>query len=208
MESFPPGSEPGRSAHQLLDPAQRHNRKGRRHGEAIEVLLQMGHCRNHRRSCSHSGRGFWVSYYLLDQAQPSYLVIGGGIIRWSPPFCPAGRARLAWETTHPGDPLVARLCSPRSPRSLAAAIERTGGARDQANGERQAIAQRLELARTTVQDAKATADADEAKAEGRVPGPPRVRPRGPPARAEARAEASRQRVATARDAGKRRCRSS
>jgi hypothetical protein len=84
---------------------------------------------------------------------------------------------------------------------LAAAIERTGGARDQANGERQAHAQRLELARTAVQDAKATADADEAAARAECSRAQKgADPRGPACKSlEARAEASRQRLATARN---------
>src|SRR5262245_50281720 len=45
-----------------------------------------------------------------------------------------------------------------------AAVERTGGARDEANRDRQAIAQRIELTRAAERDAKAVADADEAAA--------------------------------------------
>jgi hypothetical protein len=79
---------------------------------------------------------------------------------------------------------------------VCAAVERTGSAKDQANGDRGAIANRIELARSGEREAKATADADEAAARAEC-----VSGRGSKCQGlEARADQSRQRLEAARGA--------
>jgi hypothetical protein len=86
--------------------------------------------------------------YLLSQEQPSYLVAGGAVVTLVAAGLPiiAGRcwrdrryalALFLWAALVPAMSLV-----------VGAAVERTGGARDQANMDRQAIAQRIELKRS------------------------------------------------------------
>src|SRR5262245_17591810 len=140
--------------------------------------------------------------YLVNQDQPSYLVAGGALVTavaaiLSPLAERCWRMRrhllavLLWVAMVPALSLI-----------FTAAVERTGGARDEANRDRQAIAQRIELTRAAERDAKAVVDADEAKASAECSRAAKnVDPRGPQCKAaEARAEASRQRLQTARDA--------
>jgi hypothetical protein len=76
-----------------------------------------------------------------------------------------------------------------------AAVERTGGARDKANVERQVVAQRIGLAREGVKDAKAVADADESAAKAEC-----ATGRGPRCQGlEARADKSRQQLEAVRE---------
>ena len=77
---------------------------------------------------------------------------------------------------------------------FSAAVERTGGARDQANKDRQAIAQRIELKREAVKDAKAVADSDEEAAKAECASGRKVKCQG----LEARADLSRGRLEAAR----------
>jgi hypothetical protein len=83
-----------------------------------------------------------------------------------------------------------------------AAVERTRGARDEANRDRQAIAQRIELTRAAERDAKAIAGADEAAAMAECSRAQKgADPRGPACKSlEARADNSRQGLKEARDA--------
>ena len=76
-----------------------------------------------------------------------------------------------------------------------AAVKRTGGARDEANRDRQAIAQRIELTRSAEKEAKAIADADEAAAKAECASGRKTKCLG----LEARADQSRQRLEAARD---------
>jgi hypothetical protein len=82
-----------------------------------------------------------------------------------------------------------------------AAVERTGGANDQAERDRQAVAQKIALTREAVKDAKADVEAAEAKAAAECSRASKgANPQGPLCKAaEDRAEKSRQRLEAARD---------
>src|SRR5262245_25873429 len=103
--------------------------------------------------------------YLVSQASPSYLIAGGAVVTAVAAILPilaarcwrAGRRLLAvllWAALVPALSLI-----------FTAAVERTGGARDAANRDRQVVAQKIELARDAVKDAKAVADSNEAAAK-------------------------------------------
>jgi hypothetical protein len=91
--------------------------------------------------------------YLLSQDQPSYLIAGGAVVT----VVAAGLLPLAERCWRNGRYLMAILLvaalAPALSLTFSAAIERTGGARDQANRGRQAIAQQLELKRAAVDEA-------------------------------------------------------
>lgn len=134
--------------------------------------------------------------YLVSQDQPSYLVAGGAVVTAVAATLPilAGRcwrdrryllAILLWMALVPAMSVI-----------FTAAVERTGGARDAANKDRQAIAQRIELTRTAEKEAKAVADADEAAAKAECASGRKAKCLG----LEARADISRQRLEAARDA--------
>ena len=140
--------------------------------------------------------------YLVGQASPSYLVAGGALVTVVVAILPILAARcwhgrryllalMLWAAMVPALSLV-----------FSAAVERTGSARDEANRDRQAIAQRIELARAAVIDAKADVEAAEAKAAAECSRASKgADPRGPLCRAaEDRAEKSRERLRAARDA--------
>ena len=139
---------------------------------------------------------------LVNQDQPSYLVAGGALVTvvaaiLSPLAERCWRMRrhllaiLLWVAMVPALSLI-----------FTAAVERTGGARDGANRDRQAIAQRIELTRAAERDAKAIADSDEAAAKAECSRAQKgADPRGPACKSlEARADNSRQRLKEARDA--------
>lgn len=134
--------------------------------------------------------------YLVGQDQPSYLVAGGAVVTVVAAILPilAGRC---WQS---GRYLLA-LCLwaalvPALSVIFTAAVERTGGARDGANRDRQAIAQRIELTRSAEKEAKVIAEADEAAAKAECATGRKARCLG----LEARADQSRQRLEAARDA--------
>jgi len=77
---------------------------------------------------------------------------------------------------------------------FSAAVERTGGARDAANNDRQVIAQRIALKREAVKDAKAVANSDEEAAKADCASGRKAKCLG----LEARADLSRQRLEAAR----------
>jgi hypothetical protein len=77
---------------------------------------------------------------------------------------------------------------------VCAAVERTGGANDAAERGRQAVAQRLELARAAEKEAKAVADSDELAAKAECASGRKAKCLG----LEARADNSRQRLEAAR----------
>jgi hypothetical protein len=79
---------------------------------------------------------------------------------------------------------------------FSAAVERTGGARDEANRNRQAIAQRIELTRSPEKEAKTVADQDELAAKSECASGRKAKCLG----LEARADTSRNRLQAARDA--------
>jgi hypothetical protein len=140
--------------------------------------------------------------YLVSQASPSYLVAGGVVVTAVAAILPILAARcwrkgrrilavLLWAALVPALSLI-----------FTAAVERTGGAKDAANRDRQVVAQKIELARDAVKDAKAVADSDEAAAKAECSRAPKgADPRGPQCvAAEKRADNSRQRLEAARDA--------
>lgn len=140
--------------------------------------------------------------YLVSQDQPSYLVAGGAIITVVAAILPilAGRcwrdrryllALMLWVSMVPALSLI-----------FSAAVERTGGARDEANRDRQVIAQRIALTRDGEKEAKAVVDADEAKAAAECSRASKgADPKGLLCNAaEGRAAASRLRLQAARDA--------
>ena len=139
--------------------------------------------------------------YLTSQSSPSYLVAGGALVTVVAAILPILAARcwqnrrfclalLLWGAMVPALSLV-----------FSAAVERTGSARDHANLDRQVIAQRVELARAAVNDAKADVEAAEAKAAAECSRASKgVDPRGPQCKAaESRAKDSRERLQEARD---------
>jgi len=105
--------------------------------------------------------------YLVSQSQPHYLVAGGAVVTMVAAILPilAGRcwgngryvlAILLWVAMAPALSVI-----------VCAAVERTGGANDTAERGRQAVAQKLALAREAEKEAKAVADSDEAAAGAR-----------------------------------------
>ena len=115
--------------------------------------------------------------FLVSQNQPSYLVVGGAMVTIVAAILPVLASRC-WATRRY---LLAFLLwmamAPALSVIFTAAVERTGGARDDANRGRQANAQRIELARSGEREAKAVADADEAP-----PGPNAHRAEAPSAK--------------------------
>jgi hypothetical protein len=139
--------------------------------------------------------------YLVSQDQPSYLVAGGALVTVVAAILPilAGRcwrdrrralALMLWVSMVPALSLI-----------FTAAVERTGGARDQGDRDRQVIAQRIELTKAAVNDAKADVEATEAKAAAECSKAPvkGVDPRGPLCKAaESRVTEARTRLQVAR----------
>jgi hypothetical protein len=132
--------------------------------------------------------------YLVSQNQPSYLVAGGAVVTVVAAILPilAGRC---WRGGRYALAVMLYLAMvPALSVILCAAIERTGGAKDTADRDRQAIAQKIELARDAVKDAKADVVAAEAKATAEC-----ATGRGPKClQLEAKVEAARKRVEAAR----------
>jgi hypothetical protein len=99
--------------------------------------------------------------YLMSQDQPSYLIAGGAAVT----VVASMLIPLAERCRRGGRYILAVMLMaalvPALSLVFSAAVERTGGARDAANKDRQAIAQRIELKREAVKDAKVVADSDE-----------------------------------------------
>jgi hypothetical protein len=139
--------------------------------------------------------------YLVHQNQPRYLIAGGAVVT----IAAAGLPILAGRCWRNGRWLLATFLwvamVPALSVIFTAAVERTGGARDGANRDRQAIAQRIELTRSAEKEAKAVADSDELAAKAECARAPKgADPNGPACKSlEARAEKSRQRLKAARD---------
>src|SRR5262249_20571319 len=132
--------------------------------------------------------------YLLSQDQPSYLVAGGAAVT----VVAAMLVPLAERCWKGGRYILAVLLVaaliPALSLVFSAAVERTGGARDGANRDRQVIAQRIALRRDAVKDAKVVADEDELAAKTECVSGRKAKCLG----LEARADISRQRLETAR----------
>jgi hypothetical protein len=133
--------------------------------------------------------------YLVSQAVPSYLIVGGGLVTVIAATLPIFAARC-WRD---GRKLLAlmlwAIMAPALSVIVCAAVERTGSANDGAERGRQEIAQKLALAREAVKDAKAVADTDELAAKAECSSGRKTKCRG----LEERAEESRTRLQTARD---------
>jgi hypothetical protein len=132
--------------------------------------------------------------YLLNQDQPSYLIAGGAVVT----VVAAGLLPLAERCWRKGryvmSVLLVSALVPALSLIFSAAVERTGGARDEANRSRQAIARQIELKRSAVDEAKAVAAEDEAAAKAECATGSGPRCKG----LEARADTSRKRLETAR----------
>lgn len=138
--------------------------------------------------------------YLLEQAQPNYLVLGGALTT----AAAATLIPLSERCFRDGRYLLAVLLLAALIPSLGivvtAAIERTGGARDSIARDHQVKAAAIKLKNDAVADAKADLDrltaAEERECNSAKPG---VDPRGPRCKsAEKRTQESRERLATAR----------
>lgn len=139
--------------------------------------------------------------YLTSQSSPAYLIAGGILVTLVAATLPSLAMRCWREKRRILALLLWAALLPALSLIVGAAVERTGTTRDQANGERQAAAQRIALARDTERDAKAELDSAEQKATAEcsraVKG---ADPRGPQCKAaETRADTARQRVQAARD---------
>lgn len=140
--------------------------------------------------------------YLASQGQPNYLVAGGMVVTIIAAILPilagrnwgAGRYLLAvllWIAMVPALSVI-----------LCAAVERTGGAKDSADRDRQAHALKLRLAEATVTEAKAQADSLQGKADAECSRStnPKASPRGPACTAaEERADKAAKALKSARD---------
>lgn len=140
--------------------------------------------------------------YLVSQDQPSYLVAGGAVVT----IVAAGLLPLAERCWRRGRRLLAVMLVAALVPALSvvfvAAVERTGGAKDAADRDRQAHALKLSLAKATETEAKAQADSTKGKADAecsRSSGP-KVDPRGPLCKAaQERADKAAQALKSARD---------
>jgi hypothetical protein len=134
--------------------------------------------------------------YLVQQDSPSYLVAGGAVVT----VVAAMLVPLSERCWRQGRRILAILLAlslvPALSLIFSAAVERTGGARDDANRHRQAVAQQIELKRTAVNEAKAVADEDESAAKVDCATGRKSKCLG----LEARADQSRQRLEAARTA--------
>jgi hypothetical protein len=132
--------------------------------------------------------------YLLSQDQPSYLVAGGAAVTVVAALLIPLAERCWRRGRYLMSVLLVGALVPALSLIFSAAVERTGGARDEANRSRQAIAQQIELKRAAVKDAKAVADEDESAAKAEC-----ATGRGQKCLGlEARADTSRRRLETAR----------
>jgi hypothetical protein len=140
--------------------------------------------------------------YLVSQNQPSYLIAGGAVVT----VIAAILLPLAERCWRRGRYLLATLLVAMLVPALSviftAAVERTGGAKDAADRDREAIALRVGLTRTAEREAKAAADAAEAKAADECSRSvnPKANPRGPLCKAaEERADSKAKALKAARD---------
>jgi hypothetical protein len=131
---------------------------------------------------------------LVQQDSPSYLVAGGAVVT----VVAAMLVPLAERCWQGGRRILATLLAlslvPALSLVFSASVERTDGARDEANRHRQEVAERIELKRAAEKDAKSVAAEDEAAAKLEC-----ATGAGPKCKGlEARADQSRQRLEAAR----------
>jgi hypothetical protein len=140
--------------------------------------------------------------YLTSQSSPSYLVAGGALVTLVAAILPILAARCWHTRRYVLALLLWGAMVPALSLVFSAAVERTGSARDEANRDRQVIAQRVELAKAAVNDAKADVEANEAKAAAECSRAPvkGASPQGPLCKAaESRVKEARERLQLARD---------
>ena len=139
--------------------------------------------------------------FLVSQAQPNYLVAGGAVVTIVAAMLPVFAGRCWRDGRYLMAVFLIAMLAPALSVIVCAAVERTGSANDGAERGRQAIAQKLELAREAVKDAKADVVAAEAKAAAECSRALKgASPDGPQCKAaEGRAEKSRQRLQAARE---------
>lgn len=134
--------------------------------------------------------------YLVSQSMPNYLVAGGAVITAVAAVLPLLAARSWAQGRYILAILTWMAMVPALSVIICAAVERTGSANDHANRDRQAVAQSIALAREAVKDARAVADADEARAAAECASGRKAKCLG----LEARADQSRSRLEAARAA--------
>ena len=134
--------------------------------------------------------------YLVSQNQPNYLVAGGAMTTIVAAALPVLAARSWSHRRYVLAIMMWMAMVPALSVIVCAAVERTGSASDHANRDRQAIANRIVLARSAESEAKAAAAADEAAAAAECASGRKARCLG----LEARADQSRQRLEAARTA--------
>jgi hypothetical protein len=132
--------------------------------------------------------------YLVSQNQPHYLIAGGAVLTVVAAMLPVLAARSWANRRYVLALMLWAMMIPELSVIVSAAVERTGSANDRANRDRQAEAQRIELARSAEREAKVMADADEAAARAECASGRGSRCQG----LEARADQSRQRLEAAR----------
>ena len=138
--------------------------------------------------------------YLLEQAQPSYLVLGGAIVTMVAAFLIPLGERCFRDGRYLLAAMLFAALVPALSIVVTAAIERTGGARDKITGDHQAKSAVIQLKKDAVEDAKADLDklqaAEDRECNTAKPG---ADPRGPRCRsAEKRSEEGRTRLIAAR----------
>ena len=139
--------------------------------------------------------------YLVSQGAPNYLVAGGAVVTLVAAILPVLAGRCWGNGRHALAVMLYLAMVPALSLIVFAAVERTGGANDEAERGRQVVAQKIALAREAVVDARADVEAAEAKAAAECSRASKgADPRGPLCKAaEDRAEKSRKRLETARD---------
>jgi hypothetical protein len=133
---------------------------------------------------------------LVSQSQPHYLVAGGAVVTMVAAILPILAARCWGNGRYVLAILLWMAMAPALSVIVCAAVERTGGANDTAERGRQAVAQKLALARDAEKEAKAVADSDELAAKAECATGRKAKCLG----LEARADNSLQRLETARSA--------
>jgi hypothetical protein len=139
--------------------------------------------------------------FLVQQEQPSYLVLGGAIVTATTAILLPLAERMVRERRFILAVCLLAAMVPALSIIVCAAVERTGGARDATTRSHQASAATIALKAEVVTEAKAALEdlrADESR-ECNNSAKPGADPRGPRCKsAEKRTEAGRERLATAR----------
>jgi hypothetical protein len=143
---------------------------------------------------------YGAAAYLLEQAQPPYLVLGGALTTAAAATLIPLSERCFRDGRYLLGVLLMAALIPALSIIVTAAIERTGGARDRIAGDHQAKAAAIRLKNDAVADAKADLErlraAEERECNSAKPG---ADPRGPRCKsAEKRTQEGRERLETVR----------